>query len=385
MSYKHEKESTERALNKLDSLLEYEGVQIEGEEEKEPEFELIPVKFIIENPVNIKWIIKGILESPGVNLLSGKYGSGKSFITFSMAFCVASGIDWHGHKCRELHVVVLAGEGHSGIGDRFHALSIHYGIECPDNLYISKVPAKLMDRTNASWVKKSVDNVCPGEGLVIIDTLNRNFGDGDENSTRDMTSFVASVDDHFRHSGKTVLIVHHTGHAEASRGRGSSVLPGSCEGEFIVTNNESVIEFSCKKQKNYKQSENISFELEEVDLNRIDDDGDSVVSMVVKRVYSESDSDETHEEVHSDLSEREQEFIDRLYTSIHQYGFPVQDIAVKGITYQSVNDHIARDIAYDLAGDVEQSTKRQIYGRLKKTLIKKGKLREINGCFSLIL
>jgi len=255
-----------------------------SEQKEQLEFELVQIKEIIANPVNIVWMIKGVLESGGVSLISGAYGSGKSFVAFDMAFCIATGLEWHGSKVMQSPVVVLAGEGHSGIGDRFEALTLHYETECPDNLYLSKHPARLTDRTNAAWVKQAVDAICPSAGLVIIDTLNRNFGEGDENSSRDMSAFINSVDDHFRESGKTVLIVHHTGHAEGGRARGSSVLPASCEGEFLISKNKADdgLTLECKKQKNAKKPDDMLFNFKVINLGREDEDGEDIVSLVLE-------------------------------------------------------------------------------------------------------
>lgn len=247
-------------------------------------FELIQIKTIIDNPVNIKWMIKGVLECGGVSLISGAYGSGKSFVAFDMAFCIATGLEWHGSKVLSAPVIVLAGEGHSGIGDRFEALTLHYDTPCPDNLYLSKKPARITDRTNAVWVKQAVEAVCPDAGLIIIDTLNRNFGDGDENSSKDMSVFVTSLDDNFRHSGKTVLVVHHTGHVADKRARGSSVLPASCEGEFIISKNKADdgLLLECMKQKNARRPDDMLFNFKYIGLNRIDDEGDEISSLVLE-------------------------------------------------------------------------------------------------------
>ena len=60
--------------------------------------------------------------------------------------------------------------------------------------------------------------------LIVIDTLARNFGHGNENDAQAMNLFIRHVDI-VRHILKcTVLIIHHTGHATTERGRGSSAL-----------------------------------------------------------------------------------------------------------------------------------------------------------------
>jgi len=139
------------------------------------------------------------------------------------------------------------------------------------------IPAQLTDSVNAQWVSNAVNQICPDAGLIIVDTLNRNFGGLDENSTKDMTLFISNLDNSFRSTGKTVIVVHHTGHVEANRGRGSSSLPGACEGEFIVKKQDNGLILTCEKQKNAKKSAPLQFKFKEIEIpGRVDDDGEPV-------------------------------------------------------------------------------------------------------------
>lgn len=269
----------------------YKGFVFDNDElvvkpEKSLEFELVKIKDLVANPVNITWTIRHLIEENGVSLIYGKYGCGKSLVAFDMAYCVAAGINWHGKAVKKAPVVVLAGEGHSGIGDRFNALNRQYGGEFPDNLYLSCIAARLSDSVNADWVMQAVNKVCGDAGLVIIDTLNRNFGIGDENSTRDMTQFITNVDNVFRNTGKTVIIVHHSGKNAAAGSRGSITLPGSVEAELSITNNGGVVKIEIEKQKNYKKIDDMSLKFKEVDLERLDDEGEKVVSLVLEDEFS---------------------------------------------------------------------------------------------------
>ena len=65
--------------------------------------------------------------------------------------------------------------------------------------------------------------------LVIIDTLARSMGAGDENSSQDMGAFIAACDQIRRATGATVLIVHHSGKSSNAGARGSSALLGAVD------------------------------------------------------------------------------------------------------------------------------------------------------------
>jgi hypothetical protein len=246
-----------------------------------PQFKLVTIKSVIDSPRKLAWAIRDIYEKGGTSSVSGSYGCGKSFLTYDQAFCVACGIDWHGHKVIQMPVIIICGEGHSGIADRFVALSIQYGVDVPDCLYVSEVAAALTDSDNAELVGDAVNQVCPEAGMVIVDTLNRNFGGLDENSTRDMSAFVANIDAVFRNSGKTVVVVHHSGHG-SERGRGSSVLPGACEAEFFIKKQDKGLVLNCTKQKNAPEHTPLQFKFKTIDLGHVDDEGQAISSLCIE-------------------------------------------------------------------------------------------------------
>ena len=254
-------------------------------------FKLVSIASLIKNPKAVDFMVKGLIESGGMNLISGEYGSGKTFLVFDLAFCVASGIDWHGHKVKQSPVVIIAGEGHQGIGNRLLALEQHYNSPTPlDKLRISvsKVAANFTDDANAQLVQQAVQEVCPDgeDGLVIIDTLNKNFGGSNENDTVQMTKFVNNLDTYFRNSGKTVIVVHHPNKSDPNSSRGSNALPSACEGVFNLSkDSHGQIKFWCSKQKNAKETpprdKGMFFELEAVTFPNVFEEGEPVGSAVL--------------------------------------------------------------------------------------------------------
>jgi putative DNA primase/helicase len=92
----------------------------------------------------------------------------------------------------------------------------------------------LYDLHSAINVERAIGQVVQKDKIqpriIIIDTLARNFGGGNENSTEDMSQFVAHIDKHLRDRfNATVLLVHHTGHGSAERGRGSRALKAAVD------------------------------------------------------------------------------------------------------------------------------------------------------------
>ena len=83
----------------------------------------------------------------------------------------------------------------------------------------------------------------------MIDTLNRNFGGADENSTKDMTAFVSNLDDLRVTHSATILVVHHSGLASDKRARGSSVLYGAVDANFRLTERADAVVFTVEVLK----------------------------------------------------------------------------------------------------------------------------------------
>jgi len=344
-----------------------------------PAFKLVPIKHLIDNPKPLKWAIKDILEQGGMNLMAGAYGCGKSFVAFDIAFCVAAGIDWHGHKTIKTPVIILAGEGHSGIADRFAALAIQYGVDCPSCLYVSEIPAQLTDSDNAEWVADAVNAICPEAGMVIVDTLNRNFGGLDENSTKDMTAFVSNVDAVFRTTGKTVVVVHHAGH-NGDRSRGSIVLPGSCEAEFFIKKQNNGLALKCTKQKNAPEHEPIHFKFKTVVIpGRFDDEGESISSLCLEMT---NDVGGKTKDKDKKLTVRETQILTSLERAIAAIGInPSTDIMEDfnlGDTQKIVHiDHWRTEAYKSITVDVDEDSDksdalRKAFSRGREKLFKDG-------------
>ena len=201
-------------------------------------FELIPVGRMISDIRKPEWLINDVCEKESVIAIFGQAKAGKSFITVDMAACIALGKEWHGHKAHQAPVVYLAGEGIRNISRRFLAWSkinkadIH---QAP--LMISSRGARLLDDKDHQLLKDTIsatEDQYGDIGMIIVDTLARNFGGGNENSTEDMNAFIERIDDLKDTFKSCISIVHHTGHNSGTRARGSSVLPAAVDAEYKV-------------------------------------------------------------------------------------------------------------------------------------------------------
>ena len=228
------------------------------------------------------WLIKGILERGSMNLLFGESGAGKSLFAMDWAFCAANGENWHGHKVKEeLKTLYILGEGFRGASMRFKALSQKYGLT-PKNIRLSRRSINLLDNKEADEIIKVVTELDFIPDIIIIDTLHRNMV-GDENSSEDMAMYFKSIELLARRLNSAIVTVHHSGHGDKGRSRGSSSIKAAMDAEFCVTKNGDGITFSCTKSKDFGFGADMSFVIKEVELEGevfYDEDDDKQITSV---------------------------------------------------------------------------------------------------------
>ena len=212
-------------------------------------FKTISFADILNLEVKTDWIIKDWIEPHSLIQVFGASGSGKSFFSLDMAYCVASGTNFFGKTTKKGNVLYIAGEGHSGFTKRAKALQDKYNatVECFE---FSMQAAEILSEDSCVQVQERILDNSGGFDLIFIDTMNRNFGMGDENSTKDMSAFVANVDKYFRSTGAAVIIVHHTGLQNPDRARGSGSVYAALNTEFKIEKDEQHnMTVTCTKQK----------------------------------------------------------------------------------------------------------------------------------------
>jgi hypothetical protein len=200
-------------------------------------FQFVSVSDLLAAPVPVDWLIDEMLEAGTLAMLFGASKSGKSFAALDWSACIATGRAWNGRDVAQGPVFYLAGEGKAGIGRRLKAWELHNGVSLTGApLHVSKVPAALIDSGNAAAVAEGIAPLVASYGpprLIVVDTLARNLGDGEESSNADMGRFIQNLDVLLKaRFHAAVLIVHHTGHMEGGRARGASALTAAMDHEF---------------------------------------------------------------------------------------------------------------------------------------------------------
>lgn len=238
-----------------------------------------------------RWIVKGILEADCFACFFGASGSGKSFLTLSLAAHIAANRPFCGKDIkRSGPIIYIAGEGYSGLKRRLVAWELYNETKIPPKtLFISRAPAELGSPESMAAVAESIREIAEEHGrpaLIIIDTWARSLM-GDENSSADVNAAIRDLDALRREYEASAIVVHHIGKGDTKAARGSSALKGAVDAEYRIENKDGILAFSNSKMKDGDPTEPLTFGFNSVDLGIVDDDGESVFSSVVSPINVE--------------------------------------------------------------------------------------------------
>lgn len=223
-------------------------------------------------------LIKGLLDQGAMTVLYGESNVGKTFVALDLAFHIAAGLAYAGLKTTQADVVYVVAEGGRGVSKRIAALAAKHPNHADAPLYTLASPVDLL-RPDADLVPlaKTLRELTPRPGLIVLDTLSRVLAGGDENSSTDMGALVKHFDLLRAATGAHLMAIHHTGKDKARGARGHSLLRAATDTEIEVA--DGVI--TVTKQRDIESSWSSGFGLESVVLG-IDAEGDPVKSATVK-------------------------------------------------------------------------------------------------------
>jgi len=236
----------------------------------------------------LEFLVEGLIPANSLTAIFGSPGSGKSFIGIDIAMSVSTNSEFHGKTVKSGKTIYIAGEGYNGLVQRGYAWLVANSVEIEDaDVFISRTSVDLPEADARDILFNEINKVLePGDklGLLVVDTVSRNFGPLDENQTADMRRFVAAVDEIKDKFGCTVLLIHHSGHYDKSRARGSIALKAALDAEFLVEKRDSSIFIKPTKMKDAEEPKTMKLKLQPVELVN---DEESVKSAVLELVDEE--------------------------------------------------------------------------------------------------
>lgn len=228
-------------------------------------------------------LVSGHLPEAALVLFYGPSGQGKTFMGLDLSQCVGTGLPWHGNAVQQGPVAFVAAEGVGGLSQRVDAWKrFHEWTESTDVRFLPQ-PVHVLEPTDMAAFIASLRTWDPSPQLIVLDTLAWCIAPGDENSTRDMSAFVAAVGELRAGLGATVLILHHTGH-DKSRERGNTALAAASDTVVQVKDEDGQIVLTCTKQREAPPFHPLRFRLKEF-----------AGSVVPERAIDDSTGDEPSE------------------------------------------------------------------------------------------
>lgn len=222
----------------------------------------------------VEWLIQGVIPQRSFVALYAPPASFKSFVALDIAECIATGRQFLGHEIsKQGAVLYIAGEGHGGIGTRIKALKTHHGTPEGTPVYFLRRQVNLRSsQTDLKDLVAAIDDLKAIHDInfemIIIDTLARAFGGGNENASEDMGAFITAAGAIQGKYECSLLVVHHAG-KDATKGlRGHSSLLGAVDTELEIIRIEGaqppkgILHIS--KQKDGEDGQRIGFRMVEV-------------------------------------------------------------------------------------------------------------------------
>lgn len=188
------------------------------------------------------WLIEDLIPERELALMMGESQTGKSFLGFHMAMCIARGVPFFGRQIlKPVPVVWGAFEGGRGARARMLAYANHHRLDGSEFPFAALTrPIDLWSRdTNAVELVKEIKGVTATEfsgvtpGAFFVDTHNAATPGASEidseavSKIRDRYRFVA------RETGASIIIIGHTN--AAGKHRGSELLYNNVDTVIKVT------------------------------------------------------------------------------------------------------------------------------------------------------
>ncbi|HWL56400.1 MAG TPA: helicase RepA family protein [Paracoccus sp. (in: a-proteobacteria)] len=237
-----------------------------------------------------RYLVKGWLDRGTSSVVYGESNVGKTFFALDLAMHVAAGMDWHGNRVPTADkwagpVLYIASEGGYGINSRIEAMRR----DRPDlikavgrNFALMKVGLDLCTSQDAAHLIEMIRaDFEQAPSLIVVDTLARSMGSGDENTAQDMGKFIKSIDQLREATGAHVMIIHHSGKDASKGARGSGSLRAAADTEIELTRAESVVTAETRKQRDMACDGVFSYSLKSVFIGH-DEDGDKITSAVIE-------------------------------------------------------------------------------------------------------
>ncbi|WP_417804939.1 AAA family ATPase, partial [Thalassospira lucentensis] len=230
---------------------------------------------MLRDTPKIDWFVRDVFPRLGFGVAYSKPGVGKTHFVLGLLFHLAHGLQILDAVNDPIPVCYVAGEGNSGVRDRYEALLTRHGIEASEdeNMIFTDGPTELSDPAAIQGLIDGIKEMLAGReiGVVAIDTLARNFT-GDENDAASMKILVDGCEEIVKTFKCLVILVHHAKKGNKTEFRGSGALEGAIDVTYAVEKSDQGIDVVIEKLRFGRDNGRIKCLLEPVELEP-DEDG----------------------------------------------------------------------------------------------------------------
>jgi 5S rRNA maturation endonuclease (ribonuclease M5) len=277
----------------------------------------------------LEFLVEGWLTEQGVSFMGGPSGSGKSFLAFHLAMCVARGIDFFDNPVKRGGVIYQAGEGGLGFLDRMDAYAKHFSVPDDEDVPFELLPSKINIFSKDS---KDVDNLiseinalsltmsAPVE-LFVIDTLSKATVGADEISGKDTAVILSNVERIRDECGVNVMVVHHM-NAKGEKMRGHTSLKDNADQVIFISHDKDtgIREANLEKMKDGEDGLRFRFSLASIPVRRNDRTGADVTSCVVLSVTEKERLKKEQQRLGFSPNPTERRVLMNLFAASDRYG-----------------------------------------------------------------
>lgn len=201
-----------------------------------------------------KMLVEDFIPAGGFVMMAGAPGTFKSFVALDIALsiCSGAGVNPTWNVLESGPVIYAAGEGRASMLARVRAWEhAHNGeLEVPGFVLIDPVPNVGSDDDWSAFMALCLDMVTKPK-LVVIDTVARAMQGLNENAQEHASKLTQRVEQIQAELGCAVLCLHHSGHGNQSRGKGSMEFIGAPDTIIVLDreDKEMAVSVTMTKQK----------------------------------------------------------------------------------------------------------------------------------------
>lgn len=219
----------------------------------------------------LRWLIKRVLQRGVVAMIFGEPEAGKSMVAIDWALHIATDKEWNGHKVHGGPVVYISGEGFAGLTNRFAAWGIEHGEPGRGRVRWTQNAVAFLQLDSVAKLLAEID---AGDipVLIVIDTVATAMLGGDDKNSVDAARFMDVCKQLVKRYDCTVLVVHHSGHADKGRAKGAIEFKAGMDNEYGVVKADGGSRLVNTKMKESSKNPPVGFDLKRIPLGVFDPD-----------------------------------------------------------------------------------------------------------------